>query len=785
MTWKSVFTTVLIILTQLVLAQGKIIDSYTKYFELPRELIYIQTNKTDYIQGEDIWFKGYIYDQLNEVPSRRSSNIEIGIYDSLGRQLQKKLHLAYEGTVRGNIEIDSLPQGNYILKASTNWMRNFLENQAYSTSFRITDSQENSNSTVKETSYKYDLQILPESGNLLLGMINTIGIKLINEYEKGIAGASGQIFDNQGNEITRFTTNNFGLSSCKFLYDSQKSYTAKVTLNDKTVVTSPIPRAYKSGVTINVVNGFKDKILIALNKSNSTNENQYDLIIHQNGKIKNIDIDFNEEEHLSLTFNRGDLFAGLNTITLFNKNQQPLAERLVFNNYFKINQKITLEAVKRSSDSILLSAYTSTKDSIYYNLSISVLPEDSEAYYKNDNIVSTFKLSSHIKGYIENPSYYFISSNRRKKFDLDLLLMTQGWSKYKWENIFNKIPRANYEFENGLKLTGKLNAKIEKDWQKSLFLFAFKNGESKVLYLDDDGAFELENLFPTIGENLQLAFLNDKAKKPTLYTSLHFKKNNDVISKRALSIIAAQFNKFPKQEEVNLDGFITGNTIELEEVIVKKIVKKRFTGNNFSKNGQNVEINEDNYSRYADLLNFIERNGNGGFRVFKDITGSVAIVSSRSNGIRGPEPVLVFLDDSPLSDLSILANFPLQNVQNVFFDKSGLGYGIRAAGGVIKIYSRKTSLRSVKTKSPIYSKVLKKGFEPIKEYYSPKYVSYNIMAFKKYGVVHWLSDIYISNNQPTLFKIPDTKQKKIKCYIEGMDSEGRLISDFIMLNIPD
>ena len=54
----------------------------------------------------------------------------------------------------------------------------------------------------------------------------------------------------------------------------------------------------------------------------------------------------------------------------------------------------------------------------------------------NTNIEAAFLLTPYLKGYIEKPSYYFNNTDRKKLIELDLLLLTQGWSKYDWNDIF-------------------------------------------------------------------------------------------------------------------------------------------------------------------------------------------------------------------------------------------------------------------------------------------------------------------------------------------------------------
>ncbi len=100
----------------------------TRRIPLVIEKAYVHTDKPYYYPGETIWMKGYL-----------STNREVP-YDSLSRVLHvelineskvviKKLMLRMDsGRTRGALVLPvSLPAGNYLLRAYTQWMRNFGE----------------------------------------------------------------------------------------------------------------------------------------------------------------------------------------------------------------------------------------------------------------------------------------------------------------------------------------------------------------------------------------------------------------------------------------------------------------------------------------------------------------------------------------------------------------------------------------------------------------------------------------------------------------------------------
>ncbi|NJN50024.1 MAG: hypothetical protein HC798_01555 [Polaribacter sp.] len=132
--------------------------------------------------------------------------------------------------------------------------------------------------------------------------------------------------------------------------------------------------------------------------------------------------------------------AGTHVFTLFDENNKPIAERLFFN--FDGISSLKSEIVntkKFGLDSVEVKLnYTNYQSSEFNNVSISILPFNTTSYFKNNNILSQTFLQPFIKSKIENAGYYFTDISDQKKYDLDNLLLTQGWSSYNWDNLFDK-----------------------------------------------------------------------------------------------------------------------------------------------------------------------------------------------------------------------------------------------------------------------------------------------------------------------------------------------------------
>src|SRR5665213_610119 len=96
------------------------------------------------------------------------------------------------------------------------------------------------------------------------------------------------------------------------------------------------------------------------------------------------------------------------------------------------------------------------------NLSVSVYRLDSLHQPERGNIFTYLWLSSDIKGYIENPDYYFKNDNPETNEALNNLLLTQGWRTFDWDNLSaeNESSFAYMPENQGQIITGKVTNEI-------------------------------------------------------------------------------------------------------------------------------------------------------------------------------------------------------------------------------------------------------------------------------------------------------------------------------------
>ena len=135
-------------------------------------------------------------------------------------------------------------------------------------------------------------------------------------------------------------------------------------------------------------------------------------------------------EGKSLIIDKDSLPAGVAQLTLEQKGNV-LADRLVYVHHSE-HQKAPLQILGIKKDYEPLEKVSlkirGTEESF---LSISVRDKtSSDLTYDNGNIMTEMLLSSHIKGFVENPGYYFEADDEEHRRHLDLMLMVQGWRRF-------------------------------------------------------------------------------------------------------------------------------------------------------------------------------------------------------------------------------------------------------------------------------------------------------------------------------------------------------------------
>lgn len=758
------------------------LESYDEYFKSPRESLYLHLNKSSYLRGENLWFQGYAYDRTNQKLSKNVRNVELRIYNDTGTMLKKQLLLALEGKFFGQVELDStFVDGNYYIKAETNWMKNFKEDYVHIQQFEILSSKAEDQ---KQDLNSYDLQLLPEGGHLVSDCKGRLGLKLINQKGLGVQ-FEAQLLENN-KLINSVKSNQFGHAVVDITPSSSSSYKVKVTLPNDEVIEKNITDIKKFGHVLNVTNTLPNQTIVSvfskIPENTAPDDLNLEIVVHKEGDRFSFPVEY-EEGILRMTkaIGKDYLFYGINTITLM-QNGTPIAERLIFHRSKSITspEKVKIAKTRNSiRDSVTLKL---NLPEVYENahLSISVLPKNTISYQKNKNIISTFLLDPFVNGYIEDRNYYFKNPDRRVDYNLDLLLLTQGWSKYNWKNIFNTKPKDIYERKNGFSQTITINENIPKRVE-SLLLFNTIYNNEEVFALDDptQKTFKLENRYLFKGEKQEFSFVTKSKgfKKPKIVISTDAPLKRDRLDPSYFTLPIAE------QRTVKLDldsnryyaNFLNGEL--LDEVLIKTEKKEKGPQDNYVNTfaDNKVKVDEDFVNTYPLLSDYLSYRG----YLVSDVGGSFSVRTLARTSIQGSNTPVFFLNGVRLNDLSILSGSRTSDFEEIVVDKTGYGGGVQGANGIIRLTYRISPIFTNAGDTPLNTPYLqieaKNGFEPPKAFYNPEYTFYDSEAFQSVGTVGWFPNLSIQPGEDRYLDIIDTGLDTLTLHIEGITDDGQLI----------
>jgi hypothetical protein len=110
------------------------------------EKLYLQFDKPYYEIGDTIWFKAYLFNAANLLPSVKSGLLYIELANDSNKVIKRMMLPVSKGLSWGNIYLNAkeVAAGNYTLRAYTNWMLNFGEIYIFKKSFYFGTTTENS-----------------------------------------------------------------------------------------------------------------------------------------------------------------------------------------------------------------------------------------------------------------------------------------------------------------------------------------------------------------------------------------------------------------------------------------------------------------------------------------------------------------------------------------------------------------------------------------------------------------------------------------------------------------
>lgn len=737
---------------------------YKTSFSAPRDIIYTHFNKSFYLPGEDIWFASYVIDQTLGLPDKQATTLYAELYTPQGKLVEQKVLKISNGVAFNSFKIcENCPVGSYTFRAYTNFMRNFQTGEAFNTTLKIAGNEKDS--LLQHPGY--DIQILPESGTLLNGVPNHIGIKAVDPNGKGIP-LTGEIRDSQNRIKADFTLNHLGIGDFALVPDITNQYTATVMLPDGGVQVVDLPRTEEKGVVIKVNTMLKEKVafeIVSNLKTILTDSVYYALVHNQGSIIRSCIINLGcQKQSAVFTIPETELNNGTNCITVFNTNFEPVAERLFFKYRKSVLGKLQIDKLEfKDSVEITLTSTDSLGNPFPASLSMSVLPEGTVSDSFSTGLYYEFLLKPGLNGLIEHPAYYFEKDDPGRKRDLDLLFLTQGWRKYDWKNILDENRKLPFEPDHYFSITGTVKSR-NVSGKKTIMLMSPDNNLLLVEDTNEDGTFSFKGVALTDKTTVVLSASGKNGKPGDFTVESQIGPSHPVDSVIAVKP-AFRLKEQPKQTEETIK--LLPGEIMLEEVAVTAKRKRNpFEGTNYVPLFEKVyEITSENYYKYPDIEKLMRDEFN-----ISDLT----VLGKETKFGEDDNPNLYV--DGIRRDPSFLNFYDVTQIEAVTYIKTPSEY-LGPAVAVL-ILTRKKPVRDIQQPENIqYHPV--KGYAPEVKYYTPRYLyPPETENYKKFATVFWKPDILTNAEGKATFKFSKPAGLKgIKLRTEGIAESGTLFLD--------
>ncbi|MBS1665543.1 MAG: hypothetical protein JST68_31165 [Bacteroidetes bacterium] len=766
----------------------------------PQEKIHVHFDKKIYGSGETVWFKAYIFSGAD--PSIFSKNFYAELSDPSGAILQRKVYPISESSTAGNFELPkAIKSGHLHFRAYTTWMTNFDTAFFYERDIRIYDKKVDSVITVTIVPREIKLQFFPEGGDIVNGVETMVAFKANDQYGFPFP-VKGSIRDKTGKEVITFNSEHDGMGRFLLSVDKADSLTA-VWKDDKGVEhKTGLPSVRSTGVVMRVIPG-NQKVLFSVARSaeGPTTLKHLTIVGHMHQHlVYKAKINLEENFMSGGTIPTGQLPSGVLQLTVFDGDMLPVAERVAFvNNHdflFAPEMSLTLKGVNRRGKNTLT---IDVPDTIKSNLSLAVTDATADGEYPgDDNIISRLLLTGELRGYVHNPAYYFTGTADSLITHLDLVMLTHGWRRFKWEDLARgKVPVIKNPEQDYLSIKvdvlGVDASKISKDESMNVImsrkdsstqmmslphLAGNKFGVTGLVFFDTVRAFYQFNVNRALSDQAAITFNTGLVRGGRLARSLTSAFDGWTAEDSAY----LRRNRFIAEEIARVQPIDNQKVKTLESVTVKGRAKtdaeklnERYTSGMFA-GGDAYQfdlVNDPLAPAMMDIFQYLQGKVAG-----LQITLGNGPGGAPSLTWRGGRPSL-YLNEMQV-DASQLQSTPVTDVAfvKVFRPGSGVGFG-GGSGGTIAVYTKKGG--DQKTTDPNFKglpRAVLIGYSVPKEFYVPNYLENSAQNEGEdlRTTLFW---------KPFVLTDKDTKRinvdffnnditKKFRLVLEGFNEDGKL-----------
>ncbi|MDX5482940.1 MAG: TonB-dependent receptor plug domain-containing protein [Hymenobacteraceae bacterium] len=698
------------------------------------EKIYLHLDKPHYTPGQQIWLKGYVVNGASLQPVAKSGVLYVDLLNAKMEAVQRLKLKAVNGKAVGDIVLPyNLPAGTYTLTAYTQWMRNFGEENFFRREISIIGEEI---AKAEKTTGKVDFQFFPEGGDLVQGLSSRVAFKATNPDGTG-ASVKGAVYDSQNRKLLDFQDTHLGMGAFELQPQQGQRYQARVTYKDGSTATYQLPEAKTTGYVLRIDEPANpDRLTLTVTSNVSGRQSLLLTGISRDALQYSQNMTLQPGQTFSKQVSKAEFPTGIARFNLAKDNGEPLAERLVFiDNQDNLNIALSTDKKTYSGrEQVTMQVLARDKQGKPVSTDFSLAITDDQLVTPDQQgltINAYLLLTSDLRGYIEQPGYYFESQDTDRKKALSYLLMTQGWRKFSWQQaVDGDFPEIKYKHEADLAIRGQLVTDKGKPVKGGEALLYLKGQHNAFITTetDKDGSFAFRGFDFTGPVDMVVQGTDARGKRKHLNVkmaedaylpklqAIPAPRTSDLTASTSRDFVTASKIEMASADEVNSSLTLKG--ILLKDVVVKGEADMVMPFKLHQRADAVVDMREVPVAPSGNVLEVLQGRV-AGLRIFRSGQNDF---HARIRGSQ--QPPLYLLDGLPIPEnaMSQLNQFDIGRIEILKNPAAAGVYGGRASGGVIALFSRRGGEEVAEVQPGKYIIIHRaQGFNKVREFYSPQY----------------------------------------------------------------
>ena len=739
------------------------------------EKVYLHYDRSCYVAGETIWFKGWVQEASGRSSLPQSNILYAELLDGRGEAVIRVKIKRTEDGFPGCLELpEDLESGRYTIRAYTLWQLNYSGEYLFNDSVRIIGADKEKKDKPEAGSDDIQISFWPEGGRYFAGQVAVIGFKAVDGLGRSVE-ASGFLTGDPDQEEIPVATTHDGMGSFAFVPQAGCNY----GIRDASGKVHPLPPPSEEGATIQL-RAHGDHYFI---NTTGLGGGSASLLLRDASDLyplTNVRLDGKRN---ILKLEKSFFHPGINHLLLVDPHGMIIAERLFFIRDGKEPIcRFGMEhfpSDRRAKTGGTISLTDPDGNPIDGACSISVVRGALKAWQQSDGITSYLGLSSELKGRINDPYYYFNPDIPVAERDeaLDLLMLIQGWRYYDLDQITNldggniRLPYHRERVQEiRVHVDRLLSSKMPKKFTFTVILPRRNVMES--IDVEEGKHFIVDSLnFP---ENTEVLINIGTSRIGAHYIP---KWDGDPAAKPFLYKPAPGEAKFALVEEPPLDG------PESDDTLQAAVVTASYADDDILIFGRSFREDLETY-REMTLVEYLSMRK----AVFEyDGENMYNRTRRRSESFSDDEETFSFEDDNESGKVKLIVEdseeewwgydmLRLEDLRSLSISTHpDPVFG--GDGGVVHISIKPGSLIQSQSRNPSLLYFVPLGYQTPRCFESPRYDSGEDMPYDDRNTLWWAPDIAISGGTARIeFFNNDLSDYPYIVRIEGLSADGRPFS---------